>query len=101
MDTAESSAYTDYLGSMNPGGWYERQPGTHPADGSQGVPGLAALPAEGTAVRHARSGEGGVVTGYAANAHTGERLPTVRWQGQPAAGFTSDQGYSLDSLTNP
>lgn len=95
MDTADSRAYDSYLGSMNPGPRYSGQPNVKPADGSQGVP------PPGAAVRHAKSGELGRVTGVHVHGHTGERMPTVRWAGQPSTGFTSDQGYSLDSLTNP
>ncbi len=100
MDTAESGAYDSYLGGMNPGPHYSGQPNVKPGDGSQGVPGLSEAPAVGAAVKHAKSSEVGTVTGYAKHG-LGEALPTVRWQGQPSTGFTSDQGYSLDSLTNP
>ena len=95
MDTAESRAFDSYLGSMDPGTHYSGIPNVKPADGSQGVPG------EGATVRHPKSGELGTVTGLHIHAHTGERMPTVRWAGQPSTGFTSDQGYSLDSLTTP
>lgn len=95
MDTAESSVYDSYLGGMNPGPRYSGQPNVKPT-GDDGTP-----PPAGARVRHARSGESGVVTGEHVHGHTGERMPTVRWDGQPATGFTSDQGYSLDSLTNP
>jgi len=96
MDTAESSAYDSYLGGMNPGPRYDGQPNVKPGDDSRGTP-----PPAGTRVRHVRSGETGEVTGVHVHGHTGERMPTVRWDGQAASGFTSDQGYSLDSLTNP
>jgi len=95
VDTVDSRAYDSYLGGMNPGPRYSGQPNVKPADGSQG------LPPPGATVRHAKSGETGTVTGVHVHGHTGERMPTVRWAGQPALGFTADQGYSLDSLTNP
>lgn len=95
MDTAESGAYDSYLGGMNPGPRYSGQPSVKPGDGS------AAVPQVGAAVRHAKSGETGSVTGHHVHGHSGEIMPTVRWAGQPTTGFTSDQGYSLDSLTNP
>jgi len=81
---------------MNPGPRYDGQPNVKPGDDSRGTP-----PPAGTRVRHVRSGETGEVTGVHVHGHTGERMPTVRWDGQAASGFTSDQGYSLDSLTNP
>jgi hypothetical protein len=80
---------------MNPGPRYSGNMNVKPADGSQ------AVPAVGATVRHAKSGETGAVTGYHVHGHSGEVLPQVRWAGQPSTGFTSDQGYSLDSLTNP
>lgn len=95
MDTADSLAYDSYLGGMNPGPAYSGNPNTRPADDSQGVP------AVGERVVHRISGETGTVTGVHVHGHSGERMPTVRWDGQPSIGFTSDQGYSLDSLTNP
>lgn len=101
MDTADSRAYDSYMGGMNQGGWYEGMPHTHPADGSQGVPGLSDPPSVGQTVRHAKSSETGTVTGFVSHGGSSEALPTVRWAGQPSTGFTSDQGYSLDSLTNP
>ena len=98
MDTADSRALDVYEGgSTNPGPWYTNQPGMHPADQSQGAP----TPGPGQRVRHAKSGEQGTVTGVHVHGHTGERYPTVRWDGQPSKGFTQDQGYSLDSLTTP
>lgn len=100
MDTAESGAFDSYMGGMNPGPRYSGQPNVKPADGSQGVPGTS-IPAVGAAVKHAKSGQLGEVTGYADHGPSAERYPTVRWQGQAAAGFTADQGYSLDSLTTP
>lgn len=96
MDTADSQAY-----SMNIGASVSGQPNVKPGDGSQGVPGLSSMPAVGSTVKHAKSGELGTVTGTVAHGHSSEALPTVRWAGQAASGFTSDQGYSLDSLTNP
>lgn len=98
---AETRAYDSYMGGMNPGGWYEGMPNVHPADGSQGVPGLTSQPKVGQTVKHAKSSEIGTVTGAVATGHGVEAMPTVRWAGQPSTGFTSDQGYSLDSLTNP
>lgn len=95
MDTAESGAYDSYLGGINPGPRYSGQASVTPPDGSQ------AVPAVGTRVRHAKSGESGTVTGEHVHGHSGERMPMVRWDGQPSTGFTSDQGYSLDSLTTP
>lgn len=95
MDTADSLAYDSYLGGTNPGPAYSGNPNTKPPDGSQGVP------AVGETVKHRLSGETGTVTGLHVHGHTGERMPMVRWAGQPSTGFTSDQGYSLDSLTNP
>jgi len=96
MDTADSLAYDSYLGGINPGPRYSGQPNVKPGDDSRDTP-----PPAGTRVRHAKSGESGTVTGEHVHGHSGERMPTVRWDGQPATGFTSDQGYSLDSLTNP
>lgn len=94
MDTDESRVFDSYSGgTTNPGPHYTNQPNTHPADRS--------VPAVGQRVAHAKSGETGVVTGVHVHGHTGERLPMVRWDGQPSKGFTSDQGYSLDSLTTP
>lgn len=95
MDTVDSRTYDSYLGGMNPGPRYSGQSNVKPPDGSVGVP------PPGAEVRHAKSGETGTVTGVHVHGHTGERMPTVRWAGQPATGFTSDQGYSLDSLTVP
>jgi len=96
MDTADSRALDVYEGgTVNSGPHYGNQPNVKPADDSTGVP------AEGSRVRHLRSGETGTVTGVHVHGHSGERMPTVRWDSQPATGFTSDQGYSLDSLTNP
>lgn len=91
MDTAQSRAYDADQGSMNAGGWYQ-PPSDSPAD----MP----LPV-GSTVTHAKSGETGTVTGYLDHPHSGERLPTVRWAGQEAAGAAPDQGYSLTSLTGP
>jgi hypothetical protein len=95
VDTAESQAYDSYQGGMNPGPAYSGNANVKPADQSQGVPAM------GARVRHRRSGESGTVTGFHVHGHSGEVLPQVRWAGQPSTGFTSDQGYSLDSLTNP
>jgi hypothetical protein len=92
MDTAQSRAFDADQGTMNSGAWYER-PNDTAAD--------MALPPVGAAVRHRLSGEQGTVTGYLDHAHSGERLPTVRWAGQVAAGAAPDQGYSLTSLTGP
>lgn len=91
MDTAQSRMYDADSGTMNPGGWYQ-PPGDTPAD--------APLPI-GSTVVHAKSGEAGTVTGYLDHPHSGERMPTVRWAGQEAAGAVPDQGYSLTSLTGP
>lgn len=95
MDTADSRAQDVYMGTMNAGPWYSGQPNMKPADNSTAVPG------QGARVQHAKSGETGTVTGVHVHGHSGERMPTVRWDGQPSTGFTSDQGYSLDSLTVP
>lgn len=94
-------AYDSYLGGMSPGGHYSGQPNVKPAEGSQGVPGLTEAPAVGDTVRHAKSSQVGTVTGYVSHGQNANALPTVRWKGEPSTGFTSDQGYSLDSLTNP
>jgi hypothetical protein len=94
-------AYDSYMGGMNSGPRYSGQPNVKPGDGSQGVPGLTDTPAVGATVKHAKSSEVGTVTGYVSHGQTANALPTVRWKGQPSTGFTSDQGYSLDSLTNP
>jgi hypothetical protein len=94
MDIADSRAYDSYLGGMSPGTHYSNNPNTKPVD-RQDVPGV------GETVKHRLSGETGQVTGLHVHGHTGERMPMVRWAGQPATGFTSDQGYSLDSLTTP
>lgn len=91
MDTAQSRMYDADQGSMNSGAWYER-----PNDTAADMP----LPV-GSSVTHAKSGERGTVTGYLDHPHSGERLPTVRWAGQQAAGAAPDQGYSLTSLTGP
>lgn len=93
MDTADSRVYDSYLGGMSPGTHYSGQPNVKPVDTSG--------PAVGASVCHRLSGEKGTVTGEHLHPHTGERMPTVRWAGQPSTGFTSDQGYSLDSLTVP
>lgn len=93
MDVDESRVFDSYMGgSVNPGPHYAGQPQT---SANQPPPGV------GDRVRHAKSGEPGTVTGYHAHGHTGERFAQVRWDGQPAKGFTADQGYSLDSLTTP
>jgi hypothetical protein len=91
MDTAQSRMYDADQGSMNSGSWYT-PPNDTPAD--QPLP-------VGSQVTHAKSGESGTVTGYLDHPHSGERLPTVRWEGQPALGAAPDQGYSLTSLTGP
>lgn len=110
MDTAESREQSSYAGSLdpngslypgsiNPGGYYSHMPNVHPGNDRASD---EALPAVGSTVKHVKSGETGVVTGHAPIAHTGERLPTVRWNGVPGgAGSVFDQGYSLDALTTP
>lgn len=96
MDTAQSDQFDSYMGgTTNPGPHYTGQPSMRPADNSKGVPQV------GETVRHRISGETGEVTGLHVHGHTGERMPVVRWDGQASKGFTSDQGYSLDSLTTP
>lgn len=96
MDVDDSLLYDTYVGgTTNAGPHYEGQPNTRPPDRTDISPGV------GQRVRHAKSGESGTVTGVHLHGHTGERYPTVRWDGQPSKGFTSDQGYSLDSLTSP
>lgn len=96
METADSRRLDLYSGTMNTGPYLADQPMMKPADNSKGTP-----PPVGTRITHAKSGEGGVVTGEHQHGHSGERMPTVRWDGQPSKGFTQDQGYSLDSLTVP
>ena len=96
MDPAQSRRLDAYEGgSTNPGPHYSGNANTRPADRTDVLPGV------GQRVCHAKSGERGTVTGVHVHGHTGERYPTVRWDGQPSKGFTQDQGYSLDSLTTP
>ena len=101
-DSAESRRLDLYAGSTNPGPHYAKQPFYKSSDGSTG-PQTDPTPAlnMGQRVRHAKSGEQGVVTGVHVHHATGEQFPTVRWDGQPSKGFTQDQGYSLDNLTTP
>lgn len=98
MDTGDSLAYDSYLGGMNPGSSYSGQPNIKPTDRAD-----MALPKVGASVRHAKSGESGTVVGHVRHGYSAERLPVVKWNGQPGGPGDAppSQGYSLDSLTNP